>query len=255
MENVYLETSSFSSLYGRIERILSTAKTISHSIERAVKKIKDTAETLKLIIDFGVKLLWIFIDWLNEIHKLLPLIISVIIYDAYQKEDKESINLFFSDFLELQPSSNKEINGDRLEALYMILDSPDWLLNKSISTLGMIKYLNYTIIRRANGIYQDRNKRDKINKRFNVNHFEEYNIIQNKDLRDPLKVLIEKEVSSGLSDFIERIIKQLNPLDKQIFYLLLKGYSKAECAREVGCEGHYIQSFHRKMLRKKYYFV
>lgn len=193
--------------------------------------------------------LWVVTKLYLEMIHLLPFIMVVLAHNAFEKGDKETLDLFLLEFLNMAPSLDKQYESDRIEALWILIKrAPNWLAKYQFDVTDMIKYLAFSINRQITKIKKERFKRDNLDKTIHVlEAVEKYS----ECTIDPLKIIITNEEIRAIRNFvIKNLSKKKYLLEKKIVELIFKGYSFTDCEEILKCKRSDITTLQRRLIRR-----
>ncbi|BDH62885.1 hypothetical protein MTP04_30150 [Lysinibacillus sp. PLM2] len=241
-------------LHGTISRIQSfenrTANVLSKFAEKVTKVFNRISVTIYNCIEIASRVLLHVTNLLLELYRLLPFFLIFIVHYAFEKGDREVLELFMKDILNLNPVNDKELQDERIKALwYLMKRSPNWMCKYNFDVFSLCKYLSYSVNKKAYHLKMEQYQNDK---KDNITDEREFGEFRSNYSIDPINHLIEKEELQKIKKFLlNNISTKKFELEYKVVSLLVSGYSLADCVEVLGCKWSDITNFKRRIANRK----
>ncbi|MBY0062357.1 hypothetical protein [Priestia aryabhattai] len=190
-------------------------------------------------------------EFLEIIEELSTVTIILSVKRAYKEGNKEDLEYFMEEFLKLKRSSNIDLKGDRIEALWIAIQrAPNWARGKEVNVKILSYYLKKSVVYDSKKIRSERKKADNLSERSEVLLQDYFNIFVSSDqlLANPLHLLIAKESNQSMLEFLMNNLKTKK--EKEIVQFLFDGHHPKDCVKLLNCQYHQVQSIRQKLKRR-----
>lgn len=257
--------SKFSLFYGLFEKTENVVNKIGNFMSDITEKTKDVISdidrNLKNITNSFSCFMLHTTSLLLKLDLLLPSILIHYVHEAYEKGDKEAIQVFLSEFLELKDYANR---NDQIEALWDLIKlPPKWLKKDQFGISDMKRYLLKALVRRTRKLKLTRSKQDELQKFTDDLQVISFDIDNNSDkyidnfyYSNPIDSLLTKEEINEIQGFVmQNLSKNKYKLEYKIVALMFIGYTPADCVKALNCTWNDITNLQKRLRKRKRKYV